>query len=305
MEIMAKNISFPSKNIPQTTIPVGSSEFIVSYLRHEERKKEFPIAMMGVSRLKGNYIVCRMRTYQWHVLIYIRKGDLYFRNDAIKNSPMRKHEAGTLLFLPAHSIYTYGSADKLELTWFHLNPDAATWHFLNGIGICHEVAEEDKQFRSLIMLLYREHTLGVQQDSNICYHTGKLIEHMLVRKLKSLFNETEAMRKIRKLFESIELSLNKNWTVCEMAKQCGISQSALFMLSQQCFGQSPIARLETLRMTVAANLLNNSELKLDAIASMVGLSTGFSLSRAFKRFHGLSPREYKKRLALDYLPSST
>ena len=49
------------------------------------------------------------------------------------------------------------------------------------------------------------------------------------------------------------------------------------------------------RMVAAANLLNNSDLKLDAIAAMVGLGCGFSLSRAFKRFYGISPREYKRR----------
>ena len=144
------------------------------------------------------------------------------------------------------------------------------------------------------MLLYREYTLAQQPDTNICYHARRLIENMLVRKLQRFVNETESMRKIRKLFESIELSLDKNWTIQEMARQCGISQSALFTLAQQYYGQSPMARLESLRMTATANLLKNSNLKLDAIAPIVGFSTGFSLSRAFKRFYGLSPRGYMK-----------
>ena len=288
-------MAIPDKNISQTTIPVGSTEYIVSYLCPENKNKEFPIAMMGVSRLLKDYVVCRDRSYNWHVLMLIRQGELIFRNDAEKNPKFCKFKQETLLFLPAHSFYTYGANDELQIIWFHLNPEAATWHFLKNSNIFNVPADDEENFHSLIMLLYREYTLTMKPNSNICYYTEKLIEHMLERKLKLFITETESMRKIRKLFEKIELSLDQNWTVEKMAKQCNISQSLLYSLSQQYFGQSPMSRIHYLRMAAAANLLSNSDLKLDAIASMVWLGCGFSLSRAFKRFYGVSPKVYKNQ----------
>lgn len=288
-------MAIPPKNIPQTTIPSGSTEYIVSYLDAERRLKDSPVSMMGVSHLVENYVVCRDHTYRWHVVILIRKGELIFRNDEEKNPEIRKFDAGTLLFLPAHSLYTYGTDHELQITWFHLNAESATWHFLRGIGIFYDRSDDKEGFRSLIMLLYREYTLAQRPDANISYFADQLIAHMLERKLKIFVTETEAARKIRNLFETVELSLDKQWTIPKMAKLCSMSQSALFLLSRQCFGQSPMERLNALRMTAAANLLNNSDLKLDAIAAMVGLGCGFSLSRAFKRFYGISPREYKRR----------
>ncbi len=56
-----------------------------------------------------------------------------------------------------------------------------------------------------------------------------------------------------------------------------------------------MAHLHELRMNAAANLLRNTAYKLDAIAPMVGLGCGFSLSRAFRRFYGVSPREFRNK----------
>lgn len=287
-------MAIPDKNITQTTIPVGSTEYIVSYLKN--KNKDFPIAMMGESRLLKDYLVCRNRSYKWHVLLFIRKGELILRNDAERNPQIKKIKAGTLLYLPAHSFYTYGAEDDLEIIWFHLNPESATWHFLKDSNIFHVSAADDENMQSLIMLLYREYTLAQTPDTNICYYADKLIEHMLERKLKLFVNESESARKIRKLFEIVELSLDKNWTVKKMAKQSCLSESALFMLTKQYLGEPPMARIHALRMAAAANLLNNSNLKLDAIASMVGLGSGFALSRAFKRFYGVSPKIYKSKI---------
>ena len=190
-------MAIPPKNIPQTTIPPGSTEYIVSYLDAERQLKDSPVSMMGVSRLVENYVVCRDHTYQWHVVILIRKGELIFRNDEEKNPEIRKFDAGTLLFLPAHSLYTYGTDHELQITWFHLNAESSVWHFLRGIGIFYDRSDDKEGFRSLIMLLYREYTLAQKPDTNISYLADQLIAHMLERKLKIFVTETESARNRR------------------------------------------------------------------------------------------------------------
>ena len=56
-----------------------------------------------------------------------------------------------------------------------------------------------------------------------------------------------------------------------------------------------MAHLHELRMSAAANLLRLTPYKLEAVASMVGLGCAFSFSRAFRKFHGISPRDYRNR----------
>ena len=49
------------------------------------------------------------------------------------------------------------------------------------------------------------------------------------------------------------------------------------------------------RQSAAADLLNEPEETLDTIAERVGYSSAFSLSSAFKRVRGISPKEHRIR----------
>ena len=207
----------------------------------------------------------------------------------------REFVAGSMLFFPARSWYMYGTDMPLELVWFHLYPEAADWHFLKGVKRFHDTAVDLECLRSLVSVLYRENNGTIRDDSGISQHGVRLVELLLHRILNRFAPESESAARLRSLFDVVELSLEKQWSVSAMARQAGISPSALYAVSRECFGVSPMAHLHELRMNAAANLLRNTTYKLDAIASMVGLGCGFSLSRAFRRFHGTSPREFRRK----------
>jgi AraC-like DNA-binding protein len=50
-----------------------------------------------------------------------------------------------------------------------------------------------------------------------------------------------------------------------------------------------------MRRTLAENELNNSDRKVAEIAAMVGYLDPTVFSRAFKRWTGVSPREFRKQ----------
>jgi AraC-like DNA-binding protein len=83
------------------------------------------------------------------------------------------------------------------------------------------------------------------------------------------------------------------WTVAALAAQVGVSRAALAKRFTDLVGEPPMAYLTNWRLTLAADLLREPDATIAAVAHQVGYSTSFALSTAFKRVHGLSPREHR------------
>lgn len=83
------------------------------------------------------------------------------------------------------------------------------------------------------------------------------------------------------------------WSVVSLADEAGVSPSTLSRRFQTVTGTSPIAYLNQWRLSLAADLLRDTDLTLSSIATRVGYANPFSLSAAFKRQFGLSPAQYR------------
>ena len=67
----------------------------------------------------------------------------------------------------------------------------------------------------------------------------------------------------------------------------------LFLLFHSAFGISPQRYLLEQRMTAARQLLLDPYYNISEVASQVGFSNIFYFSRCFKKYHGVSPSEYR------------
>ena len=85
------------------------------------------------------------------------------------------------------------------------------------------------------------------------------------------------------------------WSLQELAKISRLSRSAFAQRFKFFVNDTPINYLAKIRVQKAMKLLRKSEQSVQAIAEIVGYSTGFSLSKAFKRVCGISPQQYRQR----------
>lgn len=83
------------------------------------------------------------------------------------------------------------------------------------------------------------------------------------------------------------------WTLEELAAEVGASRSALAERFAQLVGHPPIRYLTQWRMQIAARRLADRNAKVAAIASDVGYDSEAAFSRAFKKFVGQSPSEWR------------
>jgi AraC family transcriptional activator of mtrCDE len=86
------------------------------------------------------------------------------------------------------------------------------------------------------------------------------------------------------------------WTVETLAKEAGLSRAAFARQFSALVGETPHEYLTRWRMGIAAQLLEDTNLRLSEIAARAGYQTEFALSRAFKRACGMSPTRYRRSM---------
>ena len=85
-----------------------------------------------------------------------------------------------------------------------------------------------------------------------------------------------------------------NLTAERVAEICGINKRTLAR-KLQARGTSVTQVLAEMRKTLAEQELNNTDRRISEIAAMVGYLDPTVFSRAFKRWTGVSPREFRKQ----------
>ncbi len=85
------------------------------------------------------------------------------------------------------------------------------------------------------------------------------------------------------------------WTVDELAARAGVSRSVLARKFQDIVGIPPIGYLAQWRLSLAADLLRDTDRTLASVSREVGYASPFSLSTAFKKAYGVSPQAYRTR----------
>ena len=84
------------------------------------------------------------------------------------------------------------------------------------------------------------------------------------------------------------------WTLEELAKEATLSRAAFARNFCALVGEPPHQYLTRWRMGIAAQLLEETELRLGEIASRVGYRSEFSFSRAFKLARGIAPSQHRR-----------
>ncbi|MGL6174164.1 MAG: AraC family transcriptional regulator [Cellulosilyticaceae bacterium] len=110
-------------------------------------------------------------------------------------------------------------------------------------------------------------------------------------------DKTNRQRKlINKIIEYIdECYADSNLGLGMVASQFNISEGYISSLFKEQTGINFTEYVENLRINKACNLLKDTELNINDIGEQVGYNSVQSFRRAFKRIHGISPSELRKK----------
>ena len=102
-------------------------------------------------------------------------------------------------------------------------------------------------------------------------------------------------RTLQTAVEYITENWNNNFSVSDVAKKCLVSESTLYHLFQNELGQTPVRFLNSIKINVAIEYLENSNYSVSDISRMVGFNSENHFRKVFAEFTGTTPLKFRKR----------
>lgn len=90
----------------------------------------------------------------------------------------------------------------------------------------------------------------------------------------------------------------RDWTVDELAREVGLSRSALAQRFVELVGEAPMRYLANWRMQLAKQMMRDGGHNIQEVATRVGYDSEAAFNRAFKRATGSPPAAWRKGVTL-------
>ena len=146
--------------------------------------------------------------------------------------------------------------------------------------------------RRLSALMAVSETIGsADQIDLVCF--AILEELLFQRKIKS----DDMQCRIRKIASLIRLDAGNQPDIIRIAAENGFSERSFYRQWKKVFPLSPAQYVMEQKMKRAAWLLTRTHLRIGEIAAMLHFCDDNNFSSAFKKYHRMTPREYRKTVS--------
>ncbi len=105
-------------------------------------------------------------------------------------------------------------------------------------------------------------------------------------------------RRIAAALRFIRQKATEQIDVSAVAREAALSRTALERRMKALIGRSPGEEINRMRFAAVEKLLTQTELTLDAIAARCGFTHPQYMAEAFRKRHGITPGEFRKRRAV-------
>ncbi len=252
--------------------------------------EERGIVQCGIATCRDFFSVYR-KNQKKHMLLYTVRGGGWLESEAIHY----KLEPGSLVTVPAGVENSFGMEGEIwQIAWVFLSQQT-DWSMV-GEEISYQLTPAPEVMYACIQTLLRSIKLPIGYGSAVGEHSVAQLELMLNIPQSESVSRHEL--KLHRVFELAQKQLHKEWTVGRLAALYPCSEAHLFRLSQQQFGQSPLAHLTHIRMEHAARLLRSTEWSIKHIGELVGYPTSSNFSTRFRTWSGMTPREFRQNSRL-------
>ena len=199
--------------------------------------------------------------------------------------------------LPGHH-HSFHAADRREALFFIYskavsrrlkNLDFLPEEMIQPIALTGSLKQ---LIRHLSALMAVSETIGsADQIDLVCF--AILEELLFQRKIKSEDLES----RIRKVASLIRLDAENQPDITRIAAENGFSERSFYRQWKKVFPLSPAQYLMEQKMKRAAWLLTRSHLRIGEIAAMLHFCDDNNFSSAFKKYYGMTPREYRNKIS--------
>lgn len=275
----------------------GNEKELLTYFPYRDEANldspNYPIHIesVGITKPDPNYHVSRNR---WNIFTveYVVSGEGYLKY----NGKNYKVKAGDVYIMSPDSVQRYGSdpENPYEKIWINFRSgifgeilksfqlDEPVYHCRNSL----------QYLKSIYRLKDTRHF--VEDSSFVCFQL--LLE--LISNIKE--NEMSLSREypdfMEKALEYIDKKTPEPISIEELTHYANVSAGCLINAFKKYIGETPYSYQLKTRLKLSKMYLTNTDKGLDEIAYICRFYDAFALSRSFKKYFKLSPKEYRDSL---------
>jgi AraC-like DNA-binding protein len=288
-------MSMAIKDIAETFIFPASCREVFLPMETSEAKplRERGLQSAGISNLRHPYEIGR-EDPPFHSINCTLEGSALFETPT-QSWHLNK---GTVWLVPAHTQcrYLVPKGRHWKILWFHLK-DIDRWRDIR-------LSMPRALVGNLLPALYgamegfvaeslSEHGNAGQTAEHYAHIIGAYIDRLMGSQLSS--SKQSITEKLEKLILDINRMPDYEWTVSEMSGRVHISKIQFHRWMEEVYGETPMGMVTKLRMKSAREMLLNTDYTVEHIGYSVGYTNRFAFSKAFKRYFGRSPLDFRHR----------
>lgn len=219
---------------------------------------------------------------------------------------MFRSSRGDLVLLGPDAVYDYSvskDCDEWHHHWLYFQPDASLLSKINWPELGPNIFRVSIDQRS--WEIFEDLFLAAQKLNSITDDVDRAIflnltEQIFLRSQKFVGEEHIGFRdnRVNDVKAYLVANIRESISVSDLASHVGLSRSQLSLLFKRVTGQTVLSWLNERRMSVATQLLLQTDHSISAIADEVGFSDALYFSRKFKAATGVSPRDYRKNISI-------
>lgn len=266
---------FPRKNIAIKIHKVGQ-EYCEPKKKHEMRRWTTYNSLHFVLFGHGTLIANGKK-------ISLSKGDVFllFTNEQYEYYP-DPADPWLYIWLDFYATDTKAIFDQCGLSVedpvVHLTDFSKTVDLLNDIYEAYDASEMQQLTCSAYFMLLLKRLIKTNTRLNYLSESVSIKE-----------------KRIREILTYINNNYRMELSVQKIATENHLSVSRMMVLFSEMVGMSPISYLNRFRVSAACELLHSSNATVAEIANAVGVKDQLYFSRMFKKWKGVSPRDYRAR----------
>lgn len=286
----------PKTIIIHSTVPPGTLVFGEGcreiFLPSNSFLDQTGIILGGFSRIKGNYVVDRPASF-FNQMIYTYEGS----GETVENNRKIEIRRNSLFITKASKKQSYKLKDKFwNFLWFWIN-DTPDWKIIKN-----QETVRPAKFNNQIKWVFDQLVIESSKISDNSITIIQMLSDLLLQYLREELHtitdpyQVEITDKINTLVRKVYSNIEYPWNLKKLSEESELylSTSHFMRVFHNTIGITPMKMVTKIRMEIAANLLKNTDYTLNVIAIKTGYSTPYVLSATFKKWFGISPREYKK-----------
>ena len=226
-----------------------------------------------------------------YYLIYITKGSLYF-NSCGKEIYLKPFDA---IVLPPNTPYMQNITGELNYLWVHFTGKSVE-EILSQFGIKKfpfvNTASQNNHLQTRFQRLF---DCFVKNDEFIERDLSASLEKLLIEFARAIKENDKPRVSLSKSLSYINNYYNTQIKIPDLAKMDGLSMTQYNLHFKNQIGMSPTKYIISLRMNLAKDLIETSNLSLTQIAIMCGYDDYNFFAKVFKKYTGLSPKNYRRQ----------